>query len=103
MAEPGSFPDEEAEIDAFVARLKSGKAAGASPPWFAPAEPFVVARAPGRLDVMGGFADYSGSLVLQRPIREAALAAAQHDPSASRTTASRPARWRSTATRLTAS
>jgi L-arabinokinase len=80
MAEPGSFPDEEAEIDAFVARLKSGKAAGASPPWFAPAEPFVVARAPGRLDVMGGFADYSGSLVLQRPIREAALAAAQHDP-----------------------
>jgi hypothetical protein len=26
----------------------------------------VVARAPGRLDVMGGIADYSGSLVLQR-------------------------------------
>lgn len=25
----------------------------------------VVARAPGRLDVMGGIADYSGSLVLQ--------------------------------------
>jgi L-arabinokinase len=24
-----------------------------------------VARAPGRLDVMGGIADYSGSLVLQ--------------------------------------
>ena len=30
-----------------------------------------VARAPGRLDVMGGIADYSGSLVLQWPIREA--------------------------------
>ena len=30
-----------------------------------------VARAPGRLDVMGGIADYSGSLVLQRPIAEA--------------------------------
>lgn len=28
------------------------------------------ARAPGRLDVMGGIADYSGSLVLQWPIRE---------------------------------
>src|ERR1043165_7352258 len=30
-----------------------------------------VARAPGRLDVMGGIADYSGSLVLQWPIQEA--------------------------------
>ena len=31
----------------------------------------IVTRAPGRLDVMGGIADYSGSLVLQWPIREA--------------------------------
>ena len=31
----------------------------------------VFARAPGRLDVMGGIADYSGSLVLQRTIAEA--------------------------------
>ena len=37
----------------------------------------VVSRAPGRLDVMGGIADYSGSLVLQLPIREATIAAAQ--------------------------
>lgn len=37
----------------------------------------VVARAPGRLDVMGGIADYSGSLVLQLPIAEATLAAVQ--------------------------
>ena len=36
-----------------------------------------VARAPGRLDVMGGIADYSGSLVLQRPIAEATWAAVQ--------------------------
>jgi L-arabinokinase len=36
-----------------------------------------VARAPGRLDVMGGIADYSGSLVLQWPIREAAFVAVQ--------------------------
>jgi L-arabinokinase len=35
----------------------------------------IVARAPGRLDVMGGIADYSGSLVLQRPIAEATFAA----------------------------
>jgi galactokinase len=39
----------------------------------------IVARAPGRLDVMGGIADYSGSLVLQWPIREATFAALQHD------------------------
>lgn len=36
-----------------------------------------VSRAPGRLDVMGGIADYSGSLVLEMPIREAALVALQ--------------------------
>ena len=39
--------------------------------------PVSVARAPGRLDVMGGIADYSGSLVLQRPIAAAAWAAVQ--------------------------
>jgi L-arabinokinase len=33
--------------------------------------PVFVARAPGRLDVMGGIADYSGALVLQWPIHEA--------------------------------
>ena len=48
------------------------------------AGPIFVARAPGRLDVMGGIADYSGALVLQWPIREAtrvalsALARAAH-------------------------
>jgi L-arabinokinase len=46
-------------------------------PFFAPAVPIVVARAPGRLDVMGGVADYSGSLVLEMPICEAAFAAVQ--------------------------
>ena len=34
-------------------------------------------RAPGRLDVMGGIADYSGSLVLQMPIAEACHVALQ--------------------------
>ncbi|KAL3650983.1 D-arabinose 1-dehydrogenase (NAD(P)(+)) [Castilleja foliolosa] len=37
-----------------------------------------VARAPGRLDVMGGIADYSGSLVLQMPTREACHVAVQN-------------------------
>ncbi len=40
----------------------------------------VIARAPGRLDVMGGIADYSGSLVLELPIMEATFAALQRDP-----------------------
>jgi galactokinase len=39
--------------------------------------PTVIARAPGRLDVMGGIADYSGSLVLQMPIAEATCVATQ--------------------------
>jgi len=37
----------------------------------------VVTRAPGRLDVMGGIADYSGSLVLQLPIAGATHVALQ--------------------------
>jgi L-arabinokinase len=44
---------------------------------FEPARPLVIARAPGRLDLMGGIADYSGSLVLQMPIQEATLVALQ--------------------------
>lgn len=39
------------------------------------AGPVTIARAPGRLDVMGGVADYSGSLVAEMTIAEAALAA----------------------------
>src|SRR6476661_5806543 len=41
-----------------------------------------IARAPGRLDVMGGIADYSGSLVLELPIAEATLVALQKDEAA---------------------
>lgn len=43
-------------------------------------EEVIVSRAPGRLDLMGGIADYSGSLVLQWPIREAAFVALQSTP-----------------------
>ncbi|MEP6787199.1 MAG: galactokinase family protein [Acidobacteriota bacterium] len=45
--------------------------------FFDPSEDIFVTRAPGRLDVMGGIADYSGSLVLEMPIAEATLAAVQ--------------------------
>src|SRR5262245_39691989 len=37
----------------------------------------IVTRAPGRLDLMGGIADYSGSLVLQLPIANASHVALQ--------------------------
>lgn len=40
----------------------------------------IVTRAPGRLDVMGGIADYSGSLVLQLPLAEACHVAVQRHP-----------------------
>src|SRR5438105_7008760 len=39
----------------------------------------IVTRAPGRLDLMGGIADYSGSLVLQWPIQNAVHVALQRE------------------------
>lgn len=39
--------------------------------------PIIVTRAPGRLDLMGGIADYSGSLVLELPIAAATHVALQ--------------------------
>ena len=42
--------------------------------------PVLIARAPGRLDVMGGIADYSGSLVLEMPLACATFAIAQGQP-----------------------
>jgi L-arabinokinase len=45
--------------------------------FFAGGRPVSVARAPGCLDVMGGIADYSGSLVLGQPLALAAFAAVQ--------------------------
>lgn len=39
--------------------------------------PIAGARAPGRLDILGGVADYSGSIVLEMPIAEAAYVAWQ--------------------------
>src|SRR3954471_10821570 len=74
-----SRTDDTGDSGRFIERLR---ALGEHP--FAPARTLfatgsevVVARAPGRLDVMGGIADYSGALVLQWPIREATFAAVQ--------------------------
>jgi L-arabinokinase len=62
----GAFSD----ADAFAARVRRH-------PVFDRRDPIVIARAPGRFDVLGGIADYAGGLVLGLPIRAAALAAAQ--------------------------
>ena len=47
--------------------------------FFDPHAELTITRAPGRLDLMGGIADYSGSLVLELPIAEATLVALQKD------------------------
>jgi galactokinase len=44
---------------------------------FAPGTPMRVSRAPGRLDVMGGIADYTGSLVCEATLDRAAAVALQ--------------------------
>ena len=48
--------------------------------FFDRAAPLLVGRAPGRLDVMGGFADYSGGLVLEAPLSHGTYAVLQPDP-----------------------
>jgi L-arabinokinase len=45
--------------------------------FFDPTRVVTLARAPGRLDLMGGIADYSGALVLQWPLANATWVAAQ--------------------------
>src|ERR1700761_301674 len=45
--------------------------------FFAPDKSLWVARAPGRLDVMGGNVDYTGGMVLQGLLRESIWVAAQ--------------------------
>lgn len=73
--ESHNLPDVEAFIKTLNTLPEHGVAEART--LFDSAADFVVTRAPGRLDVMGGIADYSGSLVLQLPIREAALVALQ--------------------------
>jgi L-arabinokinase len=59
------------DVVAFVAGVLD-----AAPEFTAPGKHDVfVARAPGRLDVMGGIADYSGAVVLQMPVAEACVTA----------------------------
>src|SRR5947208_9563470 len=61
------------DIDQFLELVNSQAA------YFGPA-PLYIGRAPGRLDLMGGIADYSGSLVLELPLALATYVAAQFTP-----------------------
>jgi L-arabinokinase len=67
------------DLHRFVEALDDGRRSAGL--LFDPAREVIVARAPGRLDLMGGIADYSGSLVLQLPIAESVIVAVQPDPS----------------------
>ncbi len=62
----------ETQWEQFVHHVKTRQ-----PTFFDPEVPVFGARAPGRLDVMGGVADYSGSIVLEMPLACAAFAAWQ--------------------------
>jgi len=48
--------------------------------FFSPTRPVHIARAPGRLDVLGGIADYSGARVLELPLASATSALVQSQP-----------------------
>ncbi len=63
------------ELQSDVARFLD--ILNASSDFFEPHTPILVSRAPGRLDLMGGIADYSGSLVLELPLAVATLIAVQ--------------------------
>ena len=65
---PDGVPDLARFVGAVAAHINGGVLAQAAD---LDQAPVFVSRAPGRLDVMGGIADYSGALVLQWPIREA--------------------------------
>jgi len=60
-------------VPALLARLRAGGG-----PAFDLSRPIRISRAPGRLDVMGGIADYTGSLVCQLALDRAAAVALQN-------------------------
>jgi L-arabinokinase len=62
-----------ADLAAALAEIERQRA------FFQEAAPIALGRAPGRLDLMGGIADYSGALVLQLPLANATYVAAQRD------------------------
>jgi L-arabinokinase len=67
------------DLEEFERHLSEvdARASARGQPLFTGPEAPLCARAPGRLDVMGGIADYSGSLTLELPTAEAAYVAVQ--------------------------
>jgi len=62
--------------------------------YFSATEPVYVARAPGRLDVMGGIADYSGALVLELPLaRSTSVCLQPQEASSCDVVSRRDGRW----------
>jgi len=70
------------DVKAFIDTLNSLDSTADANSLFEANDELVITRAPGRLDVMGGIADYSGSLVLELPIAEATFVALQKDDEA---------------------
>lgn len=64
-------PTAQADAGRFLAELNT------HPDFFDSQAPLIITRAPGRLDLMGGIADYSGSLVLELPLAVATWIALQ--------------------------
>jgi len=64
-----SLPDDLVQFTDQLKRLFGGI--------FAPNRDIVIARAPARLDVMGGIADYSGSIVLESTLKPATIVGVQ--------------------------
>jgi galactokinase len=78
VRDAGDGPWFAAALDAL--RSPANVAEGSLASFLAADEPVAISRAPGRLDVMGGIADYSGSLVLEMPLACATFAIAQTQP-----------------------
>ncbi|NBX45867.1 MAG: hypothetical protein EBT22_01315, partial [Chloroflexi bacterium] len=59
-----------ADLDQIRSDYKSlrNSLSGAAQAHLEPGKPFAIGTAPGRLDVMGGIADYSGATVLEATI-----------------------------------
>ena len=68
-------PNQTPDVQAFIDLLNNPSSPAGE--LFNAESDVIVSRAPGRLDLMGGIADYSGSLVLEFPIAEATFAAVQ--------------------------
>jgi L-arabinokinase len=72
VARVGTSDAARRDAEAFLARVVHAEL-------FTHGRDIIVARAPGRLDVMGGIADYSGSLVLEWPLADGTFVALQRD------------------------